>query len=96
MSDRQKIRISLPPGTVLKGRRHSYTIINTLSMSGRSLTAECQSEDGKCRRLKLYDHDCSVTEEVLQALLSVSVKDVVLPEDTGEYGGFLFSVSTVI
>lgn len=96
MSDMQKIRISLPPGAVLKGRRHSYTIINTLSMSERSVTAGCRSEDGKCWRLKLYDCDCSVTEEVLQALLSVSVKGAVLPEDTGEHGGFLFSVSPVI
>lgn len=93
MSDRQKIRMSLPAGTVLEGRRHSYTIINTTSVSGQSVTASCRREDGECRRLKLYERGGSLTEEVLQALLTVSVKGTVQPEDMGAYAGLLFSVT---
>ncbi len=94
MSDSNDIRISLPPGTVLHGQKGSYKVINILCFSSRSVTVSCKDEQGQGKwRLKLYNGDSSVTEEIQRVLLSNAMQGVILPYDVGEFSGLRFSVT---
>lgn len=96
MNDTQKIRVSLPPGTVLKSTEHTYTVQQIICLSDRSVTAGCADESGRTWRLKLFNGESSVTEEIQRTLLETTVKGTVLPVDMGEYAGFRFAVSPVV
>lgn len=88
------MRLSLPPGSVLHGQKGSYTVINIVCVSERSVTVSCTDEQGKGKwRLKLYNGASAVSVEVQKILLSNPVKGVVLPCDTGGFSGLRFSVT---
>ncbi len=88
----QKMRLSLPPGTVLRGIKHTYTVKNIICLSERSITVLCNSEDGRSWRLKFYNGNTSVTEEIQRKILSIPMQGVVLPIDIGEFSNIRFSV----
>ena len=92
MGDSSDMRISLPPGTVLRGQRSAYKVNNIICLSERSVTVSCFDGDNRERRLKLYNGDSSVTEETQVFLMKHAMQGVVLPTDIGEYSGLRFSV----
>ena len=92
MSDLGNMRISLPPGTVLHGQKGTYRVNNIICLSERSVTVSCFDRNNRERRLKLYNGDSSLTEEVQVFLINHAMQGVVLPIDIGEYSGLRFSV----
>ena len=88
----QNMRVSLPPGAVLKGKKHIYTVKNIICLSERTATVLCSSEDGRPWRLKFYNGNTSVTKELQEKIFSVSVSDAVLPVDLGEFSNLRFAV----
>lgn len=92
MSDTSDVRISLPPSTVLQGKKGKYSVINIICISERSVTVSCRDERGDKWRLKLYNGDSSISEETQQAIMSDQLQGVVLPYDIGDYSGRRFSV----
>ena len=92
MDNSKNMRVSVPPGTSLQGKKSKYTVINIICLSDRSVTVLCNDEKGAKYRLKLYNGDSSVTDETQKAICSIGMNGVVLPYDVGQYSGFLFSV----
>lgn len=92
MSDLGNMRISLPPGTVLHGQKGTYRVNNIICLSERSVTVSCSDRNNRERRLKLYNGDSSLTEEIQVFLINHAMQGVILPIDIGEYSGLRFSV----
>ncbi len=96
MDNFSDIRISLPPGTKLKGFRGTYTVQNMICLSERSLTVASVDESGRKWRLKLYNGEAAVTEKAQRMLYSVSTKGILLPYDIGQFSGMPFAVTQEI
>lgn len=93
MDNKDDIRISLPPGTILQGNKGKYTVINIISLTQRSLTVSCSDEEGKTWRLKLYNGNSSLNSQTQKALLEINMpKGILIPHDMGEISGLLFVV----
>ena len=92
MDDSGNMRISLPPGTILKGQREAYKVDNIICLSERSVTVSCSDRKGRKFRLKFYNGDTSITEEIQSALNKLPMQGVVLPVDIGDYSGMRFGV----
>ena len=90
MGDSGNMRISLPPETILKGQKEAYKVDNIICLSERSVTVSCSDRKGRKFRLKLYNGDTSITEEIQSALNKLQMQGVVLPVDIGDYSGMRF------
>ena len=88
----QGMRISLPEGTTVKGEKGIYTVKQFLHTSTRSSTVLCAASNGTTCRLKLYNGQHSITNEVQRKTMSVVTKGVLAPFDIGMYGGVPFAV----
>lgn len=88
----QTIRVSLPPGTKLKGGRDAYVVKQFLCMSERSLTVLCESGRGNTYRLKIYNGQNTVTEAARNRVMATMTKGVLLPVDQGIYNGCSFFI----
>ena len=92
MSDSQDMRLSLPPGTVIRGKRDAYKVNNIICLSERSVTVSCSDSKNREWRLKFYNGDSSINEEIQNFLMNHTMQGVVLPSDIGEHSGIRFSV----
>lgn len=91
-NDSQGMRISLPPGTKVCGERGTYIIKNFICMSSRSTTFLCESLNGSSFRLKLYNGKHCINSDIQKKMKTVAAKGVIVPIDSGEFGGCPFSV----
>ena len=85
-------RISIHPETKLKGKKNIYIVQNIISISNRSVTMHCRTEDGTQWRLKFFNGEHSVTQSILETLMQYPMKGVVLPIDSGEFSGQPFCI----
>lgn len=92
----QSIRISLPPGTKLLGERDSYIVKQFVCMSSRSVTVLCESSNGNVYRLKLYNGQHSIHQNLLRKIMGSGTKGVVQPVDLGVYGSEPFAVYPIV
>lgn len=96
MDASRDMRISIPPGTTLRGKKDTYKVKNIICLSERSVTVSCSDSNNREWRLKLYNGDSSINEEIQFFLMSHSMQGVILPSDIGEYSGIRFSVYEMI
>ena len=92
MNSNDDFRLSVPPGTVVKGLKGQYKVKNILSISDRSVTLVCTDSSIQRWRLKVYNGNSSITEEIQRRILAVNVKGVMCPYDIGDYSGLRFAV----
>ena len=92
MMDNNDIRLSIPPGTVLKGQNGQYKVINILCISDRSVTLSSTDTSGNNWRLKVFSGKSAVTKDIQLRLLSISVSGTMRPHDIGDYSGLKFTV----
>ena len=92
----QRMRISLPPGEKLRGTKATYIVKRFASMSSRSTTVLCETENGASYRLKLFNGQHSINNAKQKQIASIAAKWVVLPIDTGVFGGSPFAVYPII
>lgn len=96
MDASRDMRISIPPGTTLRGKKDTYKVKNIICLSERTVTVSCSDSNNREWRLKLYNGDSSINEEIQFFLMSHSMQGVILPSDIGEYSGIRFSVYEMI
>lgn len=92
MNSNDDFRFSVPPGTVLKGVKGQYKVVNIICISDRSVTLSCTDASNSSWRLKVYNGNSSVTEELQRSLLGARVNGVLCPSDIGDYSGLRFAV----
>ena len=91
-SNSQKMRMSLPPGTKVQGEQNAYIVKKFICMSSRSTTVFCESSNGTAYRLKFYNGQHGITNDLQKKTKAVAAKGVIVPVDFGEYGGCPFAV----
>ena len=57
MDASRDMRISIPPGTTLRGKKDTYKVKNIICLSERSVTVSCSDSNNREWRLKLYNGD---------------------------------------
>lgn len=93
MSSTQHMRVSLPTGTILSGKKDKYTVKSIAGRSERTLTALCEDSKGRQCRLKIFDGKCSVDGPEVNRMLAVRTRGVLKPFDFGIYNNCKFWVS---
>lgn len=84
--------MSLPPGTKVRGEQEAYIVKKFICMSSRSTTVLCESSNGTAYRLKFYNGQHSITNDIQKKTKAAAAKGVIVPVDLGEYGGCPFAV----
>lgn len=86
------IRLFLSPGTKVSGRRDTYVTGDLICMSARSVTVSCRTSSGVRMRLKFFNGENGVTEEMQERIVSCVASGVIVPQDFGTYAGRAFYV----
>lgn len=92
MNTLNNARLSLPRGTKITGKRNNYIVGDTISFSSRSITVSCIDEIGNAYRLKYYNGKTAISEDFLNQISSLKIKNTILPIDSGRFNGVCFAV----
>ncbi|MCR4739472.1 MAG: hypothetical protein K5886_04335 [Lachnospiraceae bacterium] len=86
------MRVSLPPGTVLPGKRSEYEVIKFVCVSDRSISVICKDGQGRKYRLKLYDGVSGTDGELPEKCMQTVTDGVIRLIDTGSYQNCFFMI----
>ena len=86
------MRISIPPGTEVKGKKSKYIIENIISISGRTTTVSCKDSQSRKYRLKFFDGENSIGKDSYKFFSEVKTRGLLPLVDYGEFSNNQFYV----
>lgn len=86
------MRISIPPGTEVKGRKSKYVVENIISISDRTTTVECRDSQNRKYRLKIFDGENSIGKDSYYFFAEVKTRGLLPLVDCGEVSNNQFYV----
>lgn len=86
------MRISIPPGTEVKGRKGKYVVENIISISDRTTTVECRDSQNRKYRLKIFDGENSISKDSYYFFSEVKTRGLLPLVDFGEVSNNQFYV----
>ena len=81
------MRLSIPPGTEIKGKKNKYIVGNIVGISERSITVLCRDDKNQKHRLKVFDGDSSINSQSYKFFAEVKTRGLLPLEDYGEIAG---------
>ena len=86
------MRISLPPGTEIKGIKSEYIVGDIISISDRTTTLLCRDNHNRELRIKIFDGENSIRKDSYEFFFEVRTRGLIQLVDYGEVSGNQFYV----